>query len=225
MGIFPFFLFFLFFPKRRLISKVYIWWIVFFAMRKIKSMSDIERIRRRNNIILGVVMIALLVGSTAGYSLMSADSENENVAEERGFKFVRDGGMWRLNLDEGEFFSFQYLPSEVGEVDVNVSIEFGDYSGQPLYFVNPNEGAGEVLNVLGKYLLRYQEACFDIGNEGNDTNEIVCEGDLPLKDCNSNLIIFEAGNETRVYEKGNCIFIEGDFVRGVDAFLYNILEV
>jgi len=194
-------------------------------MRKIKSMADIERIRRRNNIILGVVMIALLVGSTAGYSLMSADSEDENVVEERGFKFVRDGGMWRLGFDEGKFFSFQYLPSEVDEIDVNVSVEFGDYSGQPLYFVNPSEGAGEVLNVLGEYLLRYQEACLDSGYEENSTNETVCEGDLPVKDCNSNLIIFEAGNETRVYGEGNCVFIEGDFIRGVDAFLYKILGV
>jgi len=186
-------------------------------------MADIERARRRNNIILGVVMIALLVGSTAGYSLMSADSENENVVEERGFQFVRDGGMWRLALSDSEFFSFQYLPSEVSEVDVNVSIEFGDYSGQPLYLVNPSEGAGEVLNVLGKYLLRYQEACFGYGE--NSTNETVCEGDLPLKDCSSNLIIFEAGNETRVYGEENCVFIEGDFIRGVDAFLYKILGV
>ena len=217
-----------------MISKVYIRWIAFFVMRKIKSMADIERIRRRNNIILGVVMIALLVGSTAGYSLMSADSEDENVVEERGFKFVRDSGMWRLGLDsskddpagpEGEFFSFQYLPSEVDDVDVNVSVEFGDYSGQPLYFVNPSEGAGEVLNVLGKYLLRYQEACLDSGNEENSTNESVCGGDLPFKDCGSNLIIFESGNETRVYGEGNCVFIEGDFIRGVDAFLYKILGV
>ncbi|MCD4770862.1 hypothetical protein K8R30_00420 [archaeon] len=194
-------------------------------MRKIKSMADIERVRRRNNIILGVVMIALLVGSTAGYSLMSADSEDENVVEERGFKFVRDGGMWKLGLDEGKFFSFQYLPSEVDEVDVNVSVEFGNYPGQPLYFVNPSEGAGEILNVLGEYLLRYQEACLDSGYEENSTNETVCEGDLPVKDCNSNLIIFEAGNETRVYGEENCVFIEGDFIRGVDAFLYKILGV
>jgi hypothetical protein len=208
-----------------LISKVYIRWIAFFTMRKIKSMADIERIRRRNNIILGVVMIALLVGSTAGYSLMSADSEDESVVEERGFEFVRDGGMWKLGLDEGEFFSFQYLPSEVDYVDVNVSLEFGDYSGQPLYFVNPNEGAGEILNVLGNYLLRYQEACLGSGHEENSTNETVCGGDLPVKDCGSNLIIFETGNETMVYGEGNCVFIEGDSIRGVDAFLYKILGV
>ena len=190
-------------------------------MRRIKSMADVDRARRRNNIILGVVMILLLVVSTAGYSLMGADSEDENVVSELGFDFVRDGGMWKLIFEEGEIFGFSYLPSEVEDVDVDVSIEFGDYSGKPLYFVNPGEGAGEVLNNIGRYILRYQESCLD-----SKTNEtIICEGDLPVKDCSSNLIIFMEGNSTRVYGDENCVYVVGDAVKGSDAFLYNVLGV
>lgn len=245
-------------------------------MRKIKTVADLERARRRNNIILGVVMIFLLVVSTGGYSLMSADSDDANVVEENGFEFVRDGGMWKLVFDsqldspldskhqagqgrhqtgQGVVFGFMYLPSEVGDVDVNVSVEFGDYAGKPLYFVNPGEGVGEVLNNLGGYILRYQESCLqqgfedvgsqssmnmtlvspgpgvgDLGNVSMENNESVvdevnCTGDLPVKDCDSNLIIFEVGNETRVYGEKNCVFIEGDFIRGIDAFLYEVLGI
>jgi len=211
-------------------------------------MADIERARRRNNLILGVIMIFLLVASTAGYSLMSGDREEESVVEEMGFEFVRDGGMWKLAFgstdghDSGEpdeVFVFRYLPSEVGEIDVNVSVEFGDYAGEVLYFVNAGEGAGEVLTNLDRYILRYQESCLEpvaplvidseqltVEDEGNvSEDDFACKGNFPVKDCGSNLVIFEAGNETRVYGDENCVFVEGDYIRGVDAFLYKILGV
>ncbi len=219
-------------------------------MRKIKTMADVERVRKRNNIILGVVMIALLVGSSLGYSLMSADGSEEDVVSEDGFDFVRDGGLWKLVLDGhdsgepaigGDIFEFQYLPSEVEDVDVNLSIELGMYFGQPLYFINPGEGAGEILRNIGGYILRYQEACpglevrgqmsevEDLGNVSLGDNvsvgEVACGVDLPAKDCDSNLIIFEIGNETRIYSEKNCVFIVGDVLRGSDAFLYRILGV
>ena len=38
-------------------------------------------------------------------------------------------------------------------------------------------------------------------------NETVCEGDFPVKDCDSNLIIFSGGNETKVYQNDNCVFV------------------
>ena len=214
-------------------------------MRKIKSMADIEKARRRNNIILGIIMIFLLTASSLGYSLMSADNNEKNIVSENGFDFVRDGGMWKLAIDdaragvsseEDKIFVFQNLPSEVDDINVNVTAQLGMYSGQPVYFVNPGEGVNEILSNIGSYVLRYQEACLrrdsvtdDLDNLTSGLNEsandMICEGDLPVKDCGSNLIVFEAGNETRVYSEGNCVFIVGDVVRGSDAFLYRILGV
>lgn len=192
-------------------------------MRKIKSPADLERIRRRNNILLGLVMIVLLTISTLGYSLMSSDSDSENVAEEGDFKFVRSDGLWKLAVGN-EVFAFWNLPSEVSDVDVNLSVELGQYSGQPVYFVNPGEGAGEVLRNIGGYVLRYQEACLD---PTNLTMQISggCEGNLPIKNCDSNLIIFKEGNETKVYNERNCVFIFGDSMKGADAFLYKTLGI
>jgi hypothetical protein len=184
-------------------------------MRRIKSKKDIERIRRRNNIILGLVMIFLLVASSAGYSIMSAENDSEDVVNEHGFNFVRDQGLWKMVVGE-EVFAFQYLPSEVEDVDVNLSVQLAQYSGQPVYFVKPNEGMTEILNNLGRYVMRYQEACI------NETG-FECKGNLPLKDCSSNLIIFEAGNETRVYSRDNCVFISGDTIRGTDAYLHKLI--
>ncbi|MCK4649927.1 hypothetical protein KAT36_01715 [Candidatus Pacearchaeota archaeon] len=208
-------------------------------MRRIKSVVDKESVQRRNSMIMGVVMVGILVFASLGYSLMSADGEDENVVRELGFDFVRDGGLWKVEI-AGGIFGFQYLPSEVDDIDVNLTKELGEYSGEVLYFVNPNEGVGEVLNNLGRYILRYQESCLqqdsgesrvggrgsdDLGNLTSKGSEYVCEGDLPVKDCSSNLIIFESGNETRVYGDGGCVHIVGDSIRGVDAFLYEVLNV
>jgi len=196
-------------------------------MRKIKTMTDAERVRRRNNIIFGVMMIGLLVFASLGYSLMSADVDGNSEVVEMGLEFVRVNGVWKTLIGES-VFSFQYLPSEVRGVDVDVSVDFGDYSGKVLYFVDSNEGVGEVLRNIGGYVLRYQEACVDDGVERD------CGEDLPVKSCSDNLIIFasadkaqegQVGNETRVYGDGGCVYIIGDSVRGVDAFLYDVLGI
>ena len=189
-------------------------------------MADVERARKKNNIILGVVMIVLLVGSSLGYSLMSADGGGKNSVSENGFDFVRDAGVWKLDIG-GDVFGFKYLPSEVSDIDLNFSAQFGMYSGQPLYFVNPGEGVSEILANFDRYILRYQEVCFASNGmtSAGPANESVCEGDLPVKDCGSNLIVFEEGNETRVYGEDNCVFIVGDTLRGSDAFLYEVLGI
>jgi len=198
-------------------------------MRKIKSEADIERARKRNNIILGLSMIFLMVASTAGFAIMSADNENSNSVSEGGFNFLRDGGMWKLAFGEGEVFSFQNLPSELNDVMVDINITFGEYANSPLYFVNQGEGTNEILMNLGNYILRYQEACLGEKIEIENQTLVIpadeCEGDLPVKDCGNNIIVFKEGNETKVYGDENCVFIEGDVIRGGDAFLYRLIGV
>jgi hypothetical protein len=185
-------------------------------MRKIKTQSEIDRKTRKNQLLIGGIMILLLVLSIVGYSFASVASGNDNSkVNENGVSFLKQNGLWVTEID-GFVFGFQNLPSEVSEVDVNVSISLNQYSGLPLYFVNPNEGAPEILSNIGNYVLRYQEACF---------NNATCEGDLPLKGCDDNLIIFESGNVSSVYQYENCIFIVGDPLVATDAFLYKVLQV
>ena len=176
---------------------------------------DIERSRKRKNILIGVVMILLLVVAPIGYSLFTRDVEEDNSVNELGVDFVRDGGLWKVVFGE-DVFGFQYLPSEVGDIPVSGVYDFGEYVGEVLYFVDANEGASEVLNNLGRYILRYQEACLDNSS---------CVGNLPMKDCYSNLIIFETGNDTVVWKNESCVYIVGDGVRGADAFLYKAIKI
>jgi hypothetical protein len=185
-------------------------------MRKIKTQVEIDKMTKRNQILIGGTMIALLVFSIVGYSFASGD-KNDDVSDvnEMGIDFFRQNGLWVAEID-GTVFAFQNLPSEVSDIDVNVSIGLSQYSGQPLYFVNPNEGVSEVLSNLGQYILRYQEACLD---------NVTCVGDLPIKGCENNLIIFKDGDTGNVYQNGNCVFVVGDSLKATDAFLYKVLQV
>jgi hypothetical protein len=200
----------------------YKWCGSFVSMRKIRSRVDVARSKRNNNVLIGVIMVLLLVVAPIGYSLFSRDGGgSENKVSEMGFDFIRDGGYWKVVVG-GEIFGFQYLPSEVADVFVNGSYDFGMYVDKPLYIVGVNNGASEILGNLGGYVLRYQEACVSEGVLSNETN---CGGDLPVKDCGSNLIVFESGNETMVWQNESCVYIVGDGVRGADAFLYKTLKI
>jgi hypothetical protein len=93
-----------------------------------------------------------------------------------------------------------------------------------LYFVNlegSNEAGQEILNNLERYVSRSQEACLNSGVNMSDC------GDLPVKSCEDNLIIFEdsLNNITSVRKEGNCVYISGDLLAGSDAFLYKLLGI
>jgi len=200
-------------------------------MRKIRNQRDVDQGRRNRNILIGVVLILLLVVAPIGYSLFSRDDSgvSENAVNEFGFDFYREGGIWKVDVG-GDIFGFRYLPSEVANVSISGSYDFGMYSNELLYFVNSNNGASEILNNIGRYVLRYQDACAGNGvSRGNGSqvtgNGTVCGGDWPTKDCGSNLIIFEAGNETRVWQNESCVYIAGDGAKGADAFLYKALKI
>lgn len=184
-------------------------------MRRIQTKEALEKKKRKNQILMGVVMTSLLLLSTLGYSLMSGNKNDKSEINEFGIDFYRENGLWVADFD-GDRFAFQNLPSEVSDVEVNGTFILGQYSGQPLYLVDVNQGASEIINNIGKYILRYQEACLI-----NST----CEGNWPEKDCSSNLIIFESGNETKVYQDENCAYIVGDSIKAADAFLYRILGI
>ena len=186
-------------------------------LRKIKTQEQLRKKNRRDQLFIGVIMIALLTVSTLGYSLISGDANNGGSASknELGIEFIRENGMWKTTIAE-ETFAFQNLPSEISNVTTNGSFDFKIYPDKPLYFINPGVGASEILSNIGRYVLRSQQACLE-----NTT----CEGDFPIKDCDSNLIIFEIGNETKVYQDKGCVYISGDVIKGADAFLYKVLGV
>ena len=192
-------------------------------MRKIRTQEEIGKKKKMNQLLIGGILILLMVVSTAGYSLLSRDSNSNSSggSEKYGnYTFFRDQGMWGVLLN-GESYYFQYLPGEVENISVSGDFSVLQYSGKVLYLVNNNPASQDILIDFNKYFLRAQGACLN-----NSLNGSFCEGDLPVKTCNDNVIIFEnPDNETRVWQDKNCVYISGDFLMGADAFLYNALGI
>jgi hypothetical protein len=185
-------------------------------MKRIKSIEELERKRRNNGAMIAIVFVGLLVLSTLGYSLMSNEERSDSSkVSENGYDFYREGDLWRTTID-GVTLRFSYLPSELENISVEGSYDLGSYYNQPLYLVGPSGAYLEVLNVIGGYLLRYQEACA----EG-----FKCEGDFPIKSCDNNIIVFSNDEETKVYNNQSCVYIQGDLTKGADAFLYKLLRI
>ena len=185
-------------------------------MRKIETKEIIEKKQKKKQLILGIILISLLTLSTAGYSIMNNKSQGNSIVQDNGIKFYQQNGFWIAETADQKFV-FQNLPSEVDDISIETNMTLGSYYGSVVYFNQISDGAIEILTNINDFILRYQEAC--VKNE-------TCEGDLPTKNCDDNLIIFvDNPEETKVYQEGNCIYISGDQSCGADAFLYKILGI
>jgi hypothetical protein len=187
-------------------------------MRRIKSEKELEAKRKRMQLMVGIFMAGLLVFATAGYfasEMFGGDSGNlgTNIVY-GGRNYFKQNNIFILEM-ENRYFYFFNLPNESRGIYLNDS-SFADYSGKPLYLVNLVSEAQMILSNLEGVYSRWQTACLE--NEE-------CEGELFVTDCSRNVIVFLEDSETKVEKKENCIFIYGDFEKGVDAFSYNLLNI
>ncbi len=73
-------------------------------MRKIRTQADADKRMKRNNLIVGIILVGLLVISTAGYSLMSSDEDDGGSVSEFGVDFSRSNSMWVADIGGGVFW-------------------------------------------------------------------------------------------------------------------------
>jgi hypothetical protein len=188
-------------------------------MRKIKTQEEIDRVKKRNQVIIALIFVGLLVFSYLGYALSSRNNDNgsSGVQNYNGLQFVQQGNSWSLQIEQ-QAYNFQYLPQEVENISIIENLTISNYIDKPLYIVN-NPNYYEIYNNLVRFVSRTQEACL---------SGTLCENsDLPAKTCNDNLIVFidSLSNNTKVWQENNCVYISGDFVRGSDAFIYRIFGI
>jgi hypothetical protein len=180
-------------------------------IRKIESSEESDRKRKRNTLFLSVIMIGILVFSTAGYFSFKEDSETK-----AGENNVQDvGGEWILTYGD-QSLRMSSSPESAQNTSVLMLKTIDDFYGKTVYVASDSDAASyEVSSTLGRYTERMQEACYG-----------KCDSDLPEKDCNQTMIVIKTNltEKGRVYEKDNCIFVEGDLT-AVDAFLYRVFGV
>ena len=180
-------------------------------MRKIKTQEEIEKKQKRMKMIIGIVFIFLMTFSTAGFALFGRSGNSKSDSETAQQDSYYNGQYWIYNLNGREFY-FTNSKEQTKDVSVEISATFNNYVGSNVYIDSDSDAiTNELGNNIGRFAGRFQKACYGS-----------CEEDLPEKDCNDNLIVWKESEERKVYQEGNCIFINGDLVT-VDAFLYKML--
>ena len=171
-------------------------------IRKIISKKERERKGRRNQFIIGGILILVMIMSSIGYSF---NRENNTSIKKtyNGFEFIKeaDGSGWETGIGDFLFF-FKYNPEETGENSYELK-KLDNYYDKPLYiYSNNNQAEIEIYRNLyqNQIVQRMQYAC----PEGDK-----CEGDYPIKNCGDNFIIIKEDNNSEIRQQENCVFIQG----------------
>lgn len=186
-------------------------------MKKIKTQEETDKERKRNTIIISVFFLVLLVLSSLGYAVMSkSDSSNSQKASYGNLKFIQQNGYWQTIIN-GKTLFFTELPQNLNEISTEANISLSDYYSQQVYIVNPNSAAPQLANALSGIAGSIQEACINESECGNK--------DLPLKNCDSYLIIYNSSQENSIFRQGNCVYLDGDSFKVTDKFVYNLYGI
>ena len=195
-------------------------------MQKIISRQEKAKKTRKNQFIIGILLIALMVFSTLGFAFSGkTDDSNSEEVDYQEIKFTKqDTGYWSFNI-EGYDFTTKYNPKEVEDIPFFSYSTLQDYAGKPLYFVgNYPEPALEIGRNLNAFVSRTNNACL----EGEE-----CSGDYPIKNCTDNILIireidYESDSKESVYQEENCLIITASLQNQsiyADAALFKILGI
>lgn len=196
-------------------------------MKKIRSIKEKKKSNdKRNQIIVGVLLVVLIVFSTLGYAFRNDEDESRKRVVYNNIEFTSQGDYWIANIG-GKDYIFSYNPYETMRINSSLK-DISNYYSQPLY-VYPSETNDAILEIIRnlspqfqrQYIVqRTQEACL--------TQEDCIGFDYPIKDCMNNFIIVNESNTTSISQNTNCVFIGGkseDMVKLADEFLFKILGI
>lgn len=205
-------------------------------MRKLQSKEVKRKKERKKQLVIGIVMIGILVFSTAGFALFSGDDEsvqeNKKITH-NGYEFIKQDNIWITQINNKNH-AFFYLPTEIDNITINITNNILTYMNQPLYIVNSNAAENQItFNLYPEYILRIQNACLgttffsNVTNTTTMVNTTNCADNLPIKNCETNnIIIFQNENKTtNIYQEQNCIYIEGDSMKGTDKLIQKLLQI
>jgi len=191
-------------------------------MKGIKLKEDLRKKEKRNQFLIGTIMIFIMMLSVFGIAMSSVGKQETDKVNYNGFEFTNQNNLWILQFENLDFW-FKYNPNEIEIEDINASEEFNlfeNYYNQVLYvYSEDREAELEVYRNLNQVVERIQPACFE---------QEKCKGDFPLISCEKNSIIIEESNYSEITQKENCVFIKGgkeNLVKIVDEFLFKILKI
>jgi len=190
-------------------------------MKRIQTRAEFEKREMRNKRVIGIVIIALMTLSTAGYAFFSGDSTitSQKIKYNNIDFLLQDDGRWHFIVDNTEFATY-FNPNEVKNITVQGNPVLEDYSNLPLYlhFENNNEIQQEILYNLNGVYLRANPFCF------SDENCTWVE-----KSCyDNNLIIIKESSTSLISKNIKCVYLyynETEGLKVADAFVFKLLKI
>jgi len=188
-------------------------------MRKIISQEEKSKKDRRNQFIIGIILVLVMLFSVLGYSFGTSEEEIQNLdtVYYGNYKFLKSNGIWKIDL-YGKQLYFNNFPNET--ILTNEINLLNSYQNLPLYIYSNNSNVDlELYRTLGQFVQRMQNAC-----PANKT----CEQDFPIKNCENNFIIVQESSENNIRQENKCVFVEGkkeDLLRMTDEFLFKVFSI
>lgn len=182
-------------------------------IKKIITKEEKEIKIKRNQFIIGFLLIFLMVFSTVGYAFTNYGNENLKY---NNVKFIKEEGYWSFSVNGNNFLTL-FNPKETEDIE-SVDITINNYINKPLYLSGEDgEHFSELARNLNGIVTRINKACLD-----------ACKEDFPVKDCSDNIIIFEDSKENVIYKEKNCIFVKtdySDFLRYTNKIIFDLLDI
>ena len=196
-------------------------------MKKIITREIKHKKEKRNKIIIGLILVSLMILSTAGYAFFSGSKSEtaEKKVEYNGIEFIlEESGLWSFEIQNFQFLT-QYNPEETENISVPIFLNINDYANKPLFFAGEDTTARqEIARTFQKFASRMQDACVV-----NYEELSACKEDLPIKNCSQDNIIFIKDSEfIETRQEVNCVLISAPYAeqtRVADAFLFKILGI
>lgn len=195
-------------------------------MRKITSREKHEKKSRRNQLIIGIVLIGIMISGTVGYSFLSKNASDTeyNKISYNGFEFIEKEGFWYVQIEDSLFlFRFNPRQTEIDNMNTSIIKKIDGYYNKPLYIYSEYIDAEyEIYRNMNDFVQRIQMACL---------NKKECADEsYPIKTCEDNFIIIsESDSEIpSIIQEDNCIFIRGkneELTKLSDEFLFKILGI
>lgn len=197
-------------------------------MRKIVSKQEEAKRQKRNQLIVGVVMIFLLFFSVLGYSFQgrvttTGNSDTGETITYNGLEFTEQNNFWIV--DNGNVrFAFSYNPEETNSINTNVD-SWEKYQNKPLYIYSENkEAESEISRNLYGFVNKIEKAC----PEGQECGNQSGGEKMPVKTCEDNFIIIEESENENIKQQNNCVYITGNeenLIKTTDEFLFKIFGI
>lgn len=185
-------------------------------MKKIVSKYEGEKIKRRNQFIIGGILILVMIFSVLGFAFQNnnATGSTNNSTQTinfNGITFTNQNGYWVVGYNNSQLI-FTYNPSELNPSDLtNLTMNISDFASKPVYIYSEDVNAQSEIEInLAKFV--------SIINPIQNLSE---------QNCQYNTIIIQNGS-LGVQQQQNCVIISGQgtsLISLVDNVLFKMFGI